>query len=147
MMNSTCQFQIKNGRLVTPTETVENLIMSNQQYSLIESNSELIVETNILIKPTKDKPKPVKHQTLIVLSGFNHQPFEMEEAVTALMWNLRHNIFDKIKSELGIDNEDDLSSYFPSDGQFSCAFNKDLTFENYNFKPTFNPKLLVDISY
>ena len=121
--------------------------MYNQQYNLIENNSELIIETDILIKPINEHPKTIKHQTLIVLSGFNHQPFEMEEAVTALMWNLRHNIFDKIKSELGIDNEDDLSSYFPSDGQFSCAFNKDLTFENYNFKPTFNPKLLVDISY
>lgn len=147
MMHKSCQFQIKNGIFIPPTETVENLLMYNQQYNLIENNQHLIVETDILIKPTNGKPKAIKHQTLIVLSGFNHQPFEIDEAVKSLMWNLRHNIFDKIKLELSIHNGDYLLIYFPSDGQFSCILNKGLTFENYDFKPTFNPKLLVGISY
>ena len=147
MMHKSCKFQIKNGRFIPPTETVENLLMYNQQYNLIENNSELIVETDILIKPTNGQPKTVKHQTLIVLSEFNHKPFEIDNAVKALMFNLRHNIFDEIKLKLGINNEDYLLIYFPSDEQFSCTLNKDLVFENYDFKPIFNPQLLVDISY
>lgn len=159
MMYKSCQFQIKNGRFIPSTETVEKMITYNQQYNILDGNSQLIVETDILIKPTNEQPKTVKHQTLIVLSSFNHQPFEIDEAVIALMFNLRHDIFEKIKGELSIiddvgkDGEKVnymLINYFPHEynkGEFSCTLNKNLKFEDYNFQPPFNPNLLTGIDY
>lgn len=146
-MHKSCQFQIKNGKVTPPIKNVENLITYNQQYSLLEDGFSLIVETKISATITDTETQMLNHKTLIVLSNFNHKPYEIDEAVKSLMWNLRHNIFDKIKSELGIYNEDYLLIYFPNDEQFSCNLNKDLTFENYDFKPSFNHHLLADISY
>lgn len=149
-MHKSCQFQIKNGRVIPPISNVEKLITYNQQYNILENSSQLIVETDILIKPTNEQPKTVKHQTLIILSRFNHQPFEIEEAVIALLFNLRHNIFDKIKLELGLTDNKGLHEHFPdehNENQFSCLLNKNLNFENYNFSPTFSPSLLTEIWY
>jgi hypothetical protein len=146
-MNKSCQFQIKNGKLSIKIEHVENLLSYYQEYNLIENNTRLIVETDILIKQSGKDLEKLIHKTLIILSGFKHGNFEVEDVVESLMFNLRHNIFNKIKLELGIKSNKYLFQYFPEDSQFSCAFNKNLKFDDYNFTPVFNPNLLVDISY
>ncbi len=147
MLNKSCKFQIKNGKFDRQIENIENLLSYYQEYNLIESNTKLIVETDILVKQLNEEPEKVVHKTLIILSGFLHDDFEIEEAVTSLMFELRHHIFDKIKLEFDIQNEKYLLQYFPNDEQFSCILNKDLKFDNYDFQPTFNPQLLVGIFY
>ncbi|MBK9257290.1 MAG: hypothetical protein IPM42_17595 [Saprospiraceae bacterium] len=124
--------------------------MYKQQYNFLEGDAELIIETDILVKPFNKQPETIKHQTLIVLSGFAHEPFEIEDAIKSLMFNLRHNIFDKIKSELGITDAENmkiLSEFFPSEGSFSCVYNSSLTFNDYDFSPPLNLNNLVEIHY
>lgn len=150
MMYKSCNFQIKNGRFIPPTATVEKLITYNQQYNILEHRSQIIVETDISLKTTDEKYETIKHQTLVELSGFNHETFELDDAVTALMFNLRHKIFEKIKSELGLNDNKDLYDHFPNDynvGEFSCMLNKDLTFDDLSFQPQFNLNLLTHIGY
>jgi len=149
-MYKSCNFQIKNGRFTPPTATVEKLITYNQQYNILEDRSQIIVETDIKLKTTNEKYETIKHQTLVELSGFNHGLFEIDEATTTLMFNLRHNIFEKIKSELGLNDDKYLYEHFPNDynvDEFSCMLNKDLKFDDLNFQPQFNLNLLTHIDY
>lgn len=159
MMHKSCKFQIKNGRISPHISNVEKLITYNQQYNILENSSQLIVETDISLKTADKQYETIKHQTLIELIVFNHELFEIDDAVKSLMWNLRHNIFEKIKEELHIiDNVDEdgkkvnntLKDYFPNDyndKEFSCELNKDLRFDDYNFQPPFNLNLLTHIHY
>lgn len=150
-MHKSCKFQIKDGIFIPslPAENYEPIILYSyhQEYNLINDNSQLIVKTEISIKFGQLPSQKITHKTLVELLSFTHKPSDMNDAVDALMWNLRHNLFDKIKLELKLTSGDILKEYFPNDSQFICKLNKDLKFDNYDFTPILNLNTLHGVGY
>lgn len=138
-----CKVCIRNGEFnldvnnkIGSYKSVSYIQYYNYKYDSIITRTEITFED----EDTNDKIK-IEHENLVSLILFKPTQDSIDQDMVGLMFELRHNIYDKLKSQLNIQFE--LKDF----KKFNCEYLKTLELQQYQFKPVFNPIELIRITY
>lgn len=100
----------------------------------------LITRTRIVVQ-YKNQRIAIEHENLVTLILFKPKTNSIQQELDSLMFELRHNLYNKIKAQLNIVSE--LKDF----KAFKCEFDNSLELSKYQFDPIFDPLKLISVQY